>query len=65
MSVNLSINIILHNDYYVVAHFHYVISRGAAFAIIARFIHGYPLFIGLTINSIKKSIHRIYLLKHI
>ncbi len=54
---NAAVDISLHDTYYVVAHFHYVLSMGAFFSIFAGFYFWLPVITGLQVPEELSKAH--------
>jgi len=54
---NSGINAVMHDTYYVVAHFHYVLSMGAVFAMFAGWYYWIEKMTGLKYSEILGQIH--------
>jgi heme/copper-type cytochrome/quinol oxidase subunit 1 len=54
---NASLDIAFHDTYYVVAHFHYVLSMGAVFALFSAWYFWIPKILGLDYKIISGKVH--------
>lgn len=50
----------LHDTYYVIAHFHYVVAPGTIFALFAGIYHWYPKVTGRTMNEFWGKVHFVF-----
>ena len=58
---NASLDIAFHDTYYVVAHFHYVLSMGAVFALYSAWYFWIPKITGLNYNIMLGKVHFLIL----
>jgi cytochrome c oxidase subunit I len=54
---NAGVDRALHETYYVVAHFHYVLSLGAVFSVFAAWYYWFPKFTGYMYNETLGKLH--------
>ena len=54
---NAGINVALHDTYYIVGHFHYVLSMGATFSMVAGFYYWIGKMTGLRYNELLGQVH--------
>ena len=54
---NAGIDVVLHDTYFVVAHFHYVLSMGAVFGIFAGFYYWMGIVLGVKYSEILGKMH--------
>lgn len=54
-----SMDVSLHDTYYVVAHFHYVLRIGAVFGVFCGLNHWLPNFVGVCFNKKWRKAHFI------
>jgi heme/copper-type cytochrome/quinol oxidase subunit 1 len=48
---NSELDIVLHDSYFVVAHFHYVLSLGATLGLLSAILQTYQQVLGTTLND--------------
>jgi cytochrome c oxidase subunit 1 len=54
---NAGLDKVLHNTYYVIAHFHYVLSLGAVFGLFAGFYYWFSKMTGYEYNKLLAQLH--------